>query len=32
MLAATVGELLDRRQACTVGSAGPLPDVDWLLA
>src|SRR4051812_47703664 len=32
MRAATVGELLERRQACTVGSAGPLPDVAWLLA
>lgn len=32
MLEATVGELLERRQACTVGSAGPFPDVPWLLA
>jgi hypothetical protein len=32
MLAVTVGELLERPQACTVGSAGPLPDVPWLLA
>jgi hypothetical protein len=32
MVAATVGDLLERRQACTVGSAGSLPDVPWLLA
>jgi hypothetical protein len=31
MVAATVGELLEWRQACPVGSAGALPNVPWLL-